>query len=369
MHFIAHSQVRSEIYSLLHIIGFSQPAGLTLPLSSQDASKYTLSILPHTSPSLFSSTLPGMVARTLPLALDGTQPACWTVHLKTSVQEAFKRTPKHSDKYTPNCTRWHTPSMHDCILQSMLWRCSPVHSVCSQVHSPMLSRTLTLALDGTQQACLTVHYQTSTEEDHKHTPKRGLECASNCTQSYTPRILDSTLPCTLSKGKTLPISLAYILTCSLLHARSRALPSCRSQAPGSAVAAKSLSHHYHNSACQRTAWWQVCGDTGTTEMGWATGAYEHAVVTQMGCAMGSIYSGDPGVDQYYLVIQWNTHSVIPNFYLTSSFWDFVDPHSRVVSYHPTPFLRSSSQNSSVSRDIFGMSREVKQIVDDGITAF
>jgi len=41
---------------------------------------------------------------------------------------------------------------------------------------------------------------------------------------------------------------------------------------------------------------KVGHDTGMTEMDWATGAYGDARVTEMGCAMGSIYSGDPGVE-------------------------------------------------------------------------
>jgi len=38
-----------------------------------------------------------------------------------------------------------------------------------------------------------------------------------------------------------------------------------------------------------------------TEMSLATGAYRDAAVTEMGCANGSIYSGDPGVDRMHLV--------------------------------------------------------------------
>jgi len=98
----------------------------------------------------------------------------------------------------------------------------------------MLPRTLTLALDGTQPACLTVHSQTSAQEALKHTPEQALKYAFNCTRWYTPSLLGSSLPSTLSRGKTLPISLDYIVTCTLLHARSRDLLSCRSQAPGGA---------------------------------------------------------------------------------------------------------------------------------------
>jgi len=107
-------------------------------------------------------------------------------------------------------------------------------SIFSSTLPGMLRRTLTLALDGTQPACLTVHSQTSAQEALKHTPGHALMYASNCTRWYTPSLHGSTLPSTLSTGKTLPISLDYMLTCTLLHARSRDLLSCRSQAPGGA---------------------------------------------------------------------------------------------------------------------------------------
>jgi hypothetical protein len=49
---------------------------------------------------------------------------------------------------------------------------------------------------------------------------------------YIPSLLGSTLPSSLSTGKTLPISLDYMISCMLLHARSRDLLSCRRQALG-----------------------------------------------------------------------------------------------------------------------------------------
>jgi hypothetical protein len=76
---------------------------------------------------MLSSTLPGMLPRTLPLALDSTPPACWTVHSLTRSQEAPKHTPKDALKYTPNCTRWHTPSLLDYTLPSTLSRHSHEH--------------------------------------------------------------------------------------------------------------------------------------------------------------------------------------------------------------------------------------------------
>ena len=49
--------------------------------------------------------------RTLPIALDGTLPACCTVHSQVSSQDALNHTPEHALKYTLNYTRWHTPSL------------------------------------------------------------------------------------------------------------------------------------------------------------------------------------------------------------------------------------------------------------------
>jgi len=78
-----------------------------------------------------------MLSRTLPIALDGTLPACWTIRSQVSSQNALKHTAEYALKYTPNCTRWHTPSLLDCTLPSMLSRRSQANSRArSQVHSP-----------------------------------------------------------------------------------------------------------------------------------------------------------------------------------------------------------------------------------------
>jgi hypothetical protein len=109
-----------------------------LNLHSQDASKYTLSMLPSTPPSTFSSSLPGILSRMLPVALDGTLPACLTVCFHVSSQDALKHTPKHTLKYTPNCTWWHTPCLLDICSQAHLWVRSEVHSwACSKGHSQL----------------------------------------------------------------------------------------------------------------------------------------------------------------------------------------------------------------------------------------
>jgi hypothetical protein len=165
--------------------------------------------------------------------------------LDTIHHAAFKKTAKctslHTHKYalnyTPDRTRMDTPSLLDLCFQ-LSDEGTPKYTASTLPSTPpssfsstlpgMLPRTLPLALDGTQPACLTVHSQTSSQETLKHT----LKYASNCTRWHTPSLLGSTLPSTFSRGKTLPISLDYMLTCTLLHARPRDLQSGRRQASG-----------------------------------------------------------------------------------------------------------------------------------------
>jgi len=59
-----------------------------------------------------------------------------------------------------------------------------------------------------------------------------LKYTLHCTPWHTSSLLRSMLPNTLSRGKTLPISINYVLPCMLLCTRSRKLLSCRRQAPG-----------------------------------------------------------------------------------------------------------------------------------------
>ena len=144
-----------------------------------------------------------MLTRMLPIALDGTLQSCFTVRS----QDAFKCTPENDLKDPPNCTGWHTPSLHDCTLPSKLLRSSQAHSrACSQGNSQLHSTTLP--------AWLTVRSQVSSQD----TPK------------YTSQLLSTALPIALDG--TLPISIEYMLPCMLLHAWTRDLLSCRRQAPG-----------------------------------------------------------------------------------------------------------------------------------------
>jgi len=81
------------------------------------------------------------------------------------------------------------------------------------------------------------------------------------------------------------------------------------------VVGKYISHNHPHSAWQMTERWRVCGDTAITEMSWVMRAHRDAGVMEMGCTMGSLYSGDPGVDRshpYHQIIQPITHSISPN---------------------------------------------------------
>ena len=77
------------------------------------------------------------LSSTLPSTLSNTLPACLTIRSQVSSQNALKHSHEYALKYTPNCTRWHAPSLLDCTLPSKLSRRSQAHSrACSQVHSP-----------------------------------------------------------------------------------------------------------------------------------------------------------------------------------------------------------------------------------------
>jgi len=140
--------------------------------------------------------------------------------------------PKYALKYTPDCTRLYTTSLLD-LRSRVSSQDSPKYtpSTFSSTLPSMLSRTLLIALDGTLPACLTVRSQVSSQDALKHTP-RTLSSTLPIALDDTPSLLGSTLPSTLSSGKTLPNSLDYMLPCMLLRARSRDLLSCRRQVPG-----------------------------------------------------------------------------------------------------------------------------------------
>jgi len=62
-----------------------------------------------------------------------------------------------------------------------------------------LSSTLPIALNDTLPACLTIRSQVSSQDAPNHTPEHALKYTPNCTQLYTPSLLDYTLPIKLSR--------------------------------------------------------------------------------------------------------------------------------------------------------------------------
>ena len=109
-------------------------------------------------------------------------------------------------------------------------------------------------------------------------------------------------------SSTLPIALDDTLPACLTIRSQVSSQNALKHTPEYAVARKSVSHHHRHSAWQRTELRRVYGDTGMTEMDWATGADGDTGVTEMEGATGSIYLGDPGVDRLssHLVSSYHT---------------------------------------------------------------
>ena len=182
-------------------------------VSTQGPPTYTPSTLPSPTPSMFSSTLLGMVYRMLPIGLDGTLPACMTVHSQVSSQDALYHSTEHARKYTADCTICHTASVLDYMLPSDLSGCSQSHpQACSQVHSQLHP---------------TAHSQPARRDT---LTKSALKTLRRRSPSTLPGTHPSPLQVHSQQRKTLPISLDYLLTCILLHAQCRDLLSCRCQA-------------------------------------------------------------------------------------------------------------------------------------------
>jgi hypothetical protein len=109
-----HCMLHAPIYALKYAPDCTRlhtPSLLDLrsQVSSQDAPKYTPSTLPSTPPSTFSSTLLGVLARRLPIALDGTLPAGLIIRSQVSSHDALKHTPEPASKYT--LPRQDTPNL------------------------------------------------------------------------------------------------------------------------------------------------------------------------------------------------------------------------------------------------------------------
>jgi hypothetical protein len=92
----------------------------------------------------------------------------------------------------------------------------------------MLSSIVPNPLDVTLAAYLTVRSHVGCQD----TPKNCSKYAPMHTSENVPKYTSESFSSTLAIGKTLPISLDYILPYMLLHARSRDLLRCRRQALG-----------------------------------------------------------------------------------------------------------------------------------------
>jgi len=269
----------------------------TLPFALDGTLPACLTYTREEALKMLPSTLRDMISRMLPVAPDGTPSVCLTVRSPPRSQDALEHTSKHTFKYTPNCTRWHTPSLHECRLPSKLPRSSQAYSqtrsqIYFQLHlmthtqpawlyplkytpsmlpgTPrstfsstlpgMLSSTLPVALNRSLPACLTVWSPVCSQDALKHTPEHALKYTPNSTWLYTSRLLDSTLPSTLSRGKTLSISLDYMPWAMLQHARLRDMLSCRCQVPRGV---KMEEYGWRRKAGNRQkvcGMWQVPGD-------------------------------------------------------------------------------------------------------------
>ena len=111
-----------------------------------------LTYAPNSALKMLPSALLGMLSRTLSIAPNGTLPVCMTICSQVSSHNNLKHTPDHAFKYTPSCTRWHTPSLLDCTFRSKLSRRSQSHSrarfeVPAQSHLTIWSHICSCVLD------------------------------------------------------------------------------------------------------------------------------------------------------------------------------------------------------------------------------
>jgi len=110
-----------------------------------------------------------------------------TTNLKLSCQMHFIAL-KYALKYTPDCTRLHTPSQLDCTLPSKLSRHSQIHlPVRSQVYSEYAPKYTEYAPKYTSEYAL------------NYTPEHAVKYGPDCTRWHTPSLLDCTLPSKLSR--------------------------------------------------------------------------------------------------------------------------------------------------------------------------
>jgi hypothetical protein len=176
---------------------------------------------------MLSITLLSMLSSILPIAVDGTLPACLIIYCKESSQDSLNHTAEHALKYTPNHTWWHSPSLLDYTLPSELCWCFKSHFwACSQVQSQLqwivysqhgclntlkcalnllsrtlpsiLSSTLPIALDGTLPAYWTLRSEVCSVDTLNHTPEHALKYSFNNTLWHASSLLDCMHPSKLS---------------------------------------------------------------------------------------------------------------------------------------------------------------------------
>jgi len=164
---------------------------------------------------------PSMLLGILPIAVDDTFPACWTICTKLSSQDSSNYKSLNTFNWTPNCTRSRTLNLSDESLPNELLRHPQVPTVSatkytlSQLlstlrvpfHVPakiasniiprtlpsilprtfsstlpwMPSMTLPVALTGTHSTCLSVCGRVNSQDVLNYSPKQPLKYCSNCT--------------------------------------------------------------------------------------------------------------------------------------------------------------------------------------------
>jgi hypothetical protein len=98
--YITLHTVHDTAYCTSHCIQTWKQAARCIVLH---APKYALKYTPDCT----QLDTPCLLYYTLPIALDGTLPACLTVRSLVCSQNALTHTLQHALKYTPNCTQWH----------------------------------------------------------------------------------------------------------------------------------------------------------------------------------------------------------------------------------------------------------------------
>jgi len=182
-----------------------------------------------------------MLWRTLPIALDGTLPACLTVCSQVSSQDTLKYTPS-TLPFTPlRMFSYTLPGMYDGLGSQVRCVQSSRLGVCHRMQWGVYFR-----------ACLEVFLRVSWERTWEHTVKRAgsvppsaigsihsqvhhrvaVKYTPNRTRWYTLSLLRPARPSTLSRGETLQIVLDDRLPCTFHHAWSWGLLSYRCQALG-----------------------------------------------------------------------------------------------------------------------------------------